>query len=296
MKNFTLSIAMLLITAVAIAQTPICPTSFRRNNGNGGNCTAKLTFTYSACPPAPGFIIDSIRINGVKANVTVGAGTCSNGKVEYCVTSGNLPTANSLEVFFSTPGVTGSNFGCFVSEGGTLPVLISSFFAKRTGNAVTINWASSTEINAKEYIVERNTGNGFMPVGTVAATNNGSGSTYSYVDNNNSKTITQYRLKIVDIDASFKLSETRAVKGTASVSDFSVYPNPSVGFAKITIADLAEATNVEVMDNAGRLVKSIELKTTNTVEINNLQSGIYLVRITNKVTGDATTKRLTVTN
>ncbi len=292
MKNFTLSIAMLLLSVMAFAQ--VCPTSFKRNNGNGGGCSAKITFTFATCPPA-GIVIDYIKENGVILNVTFnGAGICTNGKVEFCVIGGNLGTANTLQVFFSGPGVT--QFGCFVPDGGTLPVNISSFFAKRNGTGVTLNWASSSEINAKQYIVERNSGNGFMPVGTVAATNNGGGSSYSYVDNNNSKTITQYRLKIVDLDASFKVSETRAVKGTAAVSDFSVYPNPSVGFAKITIADLAEATNVEVLDNAGRLVKSIELKTTNTVEINNLQSGIYLIRITNKATGEAITKKLTVTN
>lgn len=293
MKNFTLSLAMLLFSVMTFAQ--ICPTSFKRNNGNGGGCQAKLTFTFAVCPP-PGIVIDYMKENGVPITVTfAGPGTCSSGgKVEFCVTSGNLGTANTLEVYFSGPGI--SQFGCFVPDGGTLPVQISSFFAKRNGTGVTLNWASSTEINAKEFIVERNTGNGFVAVGTVAAKNSGSGSSYSFVDNNNSKSVTQYRLKMVDMDASFKLSEIKPVKGTSAVSDFSVFPNPSVGFAKVSIADLSEATNVEVIDNAGRVVRSIELKNTSSVEINNLQSGIYLVRITNKVTGDAITKKLTVSN
>lgn len=293
MKKFTLSIAMLSFTIMAFAQVPVCPTSFKRNNGNGPCPAGKITFTYAICPN-PALIIDSILVGGVKSNVTVAPGTCSNGKVEYCFTGGNLATANVLQVYFSGPGQ--GTFGCFVPTGGTLPIIISSFYTKRNGNNVTLSWKSESEINAKEFIIERSTGNGFVAAGTVAALNNGGGAAYSFVDNNNSKTISQYRLKLVDLDASFKLSETRSVKGTAAVSDFSVYPNPSVGFAKITIADLAEATHVEVLDNAGRIVKSIELKTTNTVEINNLQSGIYLIRITNKATGEALTKKLTVTN
>ena len=42
--------------------------------------------------------------------------------------------------------------------------------------------------------------------------------------------------------------------------DFNVFPNPSIGNAKVSITDIAEATTVELIDNAGRVVKSIELK------------------------------------
>ena len=296
MKNFTLSIAMLLLSAMAIAQTQVCPTDFKRNNGNGACPAGKIIFTYSVCP-SPGYIIDSIRANGVIANVTVSTGTCNNGKVEYCFTGGNLPTANILQVYFSIPNVPNSGFGCFVPSGGPLPVLISSFFAKRNGNAVVLNWTSESEINAKEFVIERNSGSGFVAIGTVAAQNRETGSSYTYTDNNNSsKTVSQYRLKMVDKDASYKLSEIRPVKGTAAVSDFTVFPNPSLGNAKINITDISAATTVEVIDNAGRILKTIELKGNNAVNVDNLQKGIYLIRITNKETGDAVTKKLTVSN
>ena len=103
-------------------------------------------------------------------------------------------------------------------------------------------------------------------------------------------------MKLVDKNGEFKLSEIKAVKGTAAVSDFTVFPNPSVGSAKISITDIAEATTVEVIDNAGRTVKSIELQNKNFVDLNNLQNGIYLVRIINKATGDIVTKKLSVVN
>ena len=296
MKNFTLSIAMLLLSAMAIAQTQVCPTDFKRNNGNGACAAGKIIFTYSVCP-SPVYIIDSIRANGVIANVTVSTGTCNNGKVEYCFTGGNLPTANTLQVYFSIPGSSNSGFGCFVPSGGPLPVLISSFYAKRNGNAVVLNWTSESEINAKEFVIERNSGSGFVAIGTVAAQNRETGSSYTYTDNNNSsKTVSQYRLKMVDKDASYKLSEIRPVKGTAAVSDFTVFPNPSLGNAKINITDISAATTVEVIDNAGRILKTIELKGNNAVNVDNLQKGIYLIRITNKETGDVLTKKLTVSN
>ena len=293
MKNFTLSIAMLLFSVMTFAQAPVCPTSFKRNNGNGGGCgSGKITFNYSVCPN-PALVIDSILVAGVKSTVTVGPGTCSNGSVSYCFTGGNLATASVLDVYFSGPGI--SSYSCTV-QGGPLPIKISSFYTKRNVNNVTLTWKSESEINAKEFIIERNTGNGFVTVGTVAALNNEAGASYSFVDNNNSKKVSEYRLKLVDLDATFKLSETRAVKGTAAVSDFTVFPNPSNGYAKISIADVTEATTVEVIDNAGRVIKTIALKNSNTVEVNGLQNGIYLVRITNKNTGDAVTKKLSVSN
>ncbi|MEO6252958.1 MAG: T9SS type A sorting domain-containing protein [Ferruginibacter sp.] len=300
MKNFTLSIAMLLLSAAAFAQTTVpCPTSFKRSNGAGGGCpVAKLTLNYSSCPTIA-LAIDSIYQSGVKINSTYGAGVinCNGPKpsITYCVTNTNIGPAGTLTIYFHD-SVTYSGGICLVPGSGPVPIIISSFFAKRTGNAVSLNWSTETEINAKEFIIERNTGNGFVAVGTVAAKNNGGGASYSFSDNNNAKAISQYRLKLVDLDASFKLSETKAVKGIAAVSDFTVFPNPSIGYAKISITDIAEATNVEVIDNSGRVVRSIELKSTSTVEINNLQSGIYLVRITNKATGDALTKKLTVSN
>ena len=294
MKKFTLSIVMLLLSAMAIAQTPVCPSNFRRNNGNGGCPDGKIIFTYAVCPN-PTFIIDSIKANGVNTNVTVSTGTCASGKAEYCITGGNLPTASTLQVYFST-GQPNSGFACFVPGGGPLPIKIISFNAKRNGNAVTLNWTSESEINAKEYVIERNSGNGFVAIGTVAALNRETGSSYAFTDNNNSKTVSQYRLKLVDKDANFKLSDIKAVKGTAAVSDFTVFPNPSMGNAKVSITDIAEATTVDVIDNAGRVLKTIELQNKNTVEVNNLQKGIYLIRITNKVTGDAVTKKLTVSN
>jgi hypothetical protein len=216
----------------------------------------------------------------------------------------NYPSGATVMTYVITR-YTASNGNCqggtcgitVTSTGGPLPIKISAFYAKRNGNAVVLNWTSESEINAKEFVIERNSGSGFVAIGTVAALNRETGSSYTYTDNNNSsKTVSQYRLKLVDKDASYKLSEIRPVKGTAAVSDFIVFPNPSMGNAKVSITDIAEATTVDVIDNAGRVLKTIELQNKNTVDINNLQKGIYLIRITNKVTGDVLTKKLTVSN
>ena len=313
MKNFTLSIAMLLLSAMAFSQTNPCPNIVQYNYGaittNGTNCTSTIKV-----------IANGIGVNaqkGMRVDVYAGPVSPANLLISNCfaVPGSSVNTLYETSSFTASCLVpityvitrtTASNGTCnggtcdgstiITVEGSPLPIKISSFYTMRNANNVTLTWKSESEINAKEFIIERNTGNGFVTVGTVAALNNAGGASYSFVDNNNSKKVSEYRLKLVDLDATYKLSETRAVKGTAAVSDFTVFPNPSNGYSKISIADVTEATTVEVIDNAGRVIKTIALKNSNTVEVNGLQNGIYLVRITNKATGDAVTKKLSVSN
>ena len=306
MKNFTLSIAMLLLSTMAFSQNCIRAlgtSAFSNPSSDGINWI--LTLDWEA--DGQKYMLVTVKVNGVAvASInndcfSINAGGGATGVKTYTgiVAPGGIPTLSAT--FERWTGNCGGGTNCGVTQvippgGGTLPIKISAFFAKRNGNGVTLNWTSETEINAKEYIVERNSGSGFVAVGTLVARNIGGGSSYSYFDNNNSKKVSEYRLKLVDFDATYKLSETRAVKGTEAVSDFTVFPNPSNGYTKISIADVTEATTVEVIDNAGRVIKTIALKNSNTVEVNGLQNGIYLVRITNKATGDAVTKKLSVSN
>lgn len=182
------------------------------------------------------------------------------------------------------------------AECSVAPILLSNFYAQRKGGNALLTWKTSTEIDAKGFDIERNTANGFVKVGYVNATNNPSGDDYSFQETNTNKGISLYRLKLIDKNGSYKLSENRSIKGTAAVSDFTIFPNPSSSYTKINIADITEATTVEVIDIAGRIVKTIELKNSNSVNIENLKMGIYMVRITNKTTGDVLTKKLTVSN
>jgi hypothetical protein len=302
MKIFTLSIAMLLLSVMAYSQNCIKAISALFTNPSNDGITWVLTVNWEA--DGQKHMDVSVKVGIIEVLntcFTVQSGGHSAGTQVYPNIIAPLGIPSLSASFSRYTGNCGGGSSCGTTQiippgGGTLPIQLSSFYAKRNGNSVTLTWTSEAESNAKEYVIERNSGSGFVAIGTVAATNNSGGSSYSYVDNNSSKAVSQYRLMLVDKDASFKLSEIKAVKGTAAVSDFTVYPNPSVGYAKISITDITEATNVEVIDNAGRVVRSIELKTSSSVEVNNLQSGIYLVRIINKASGDAVTKKLTVSN
>ncbi|MBP6430779.1 MAG: T9SS type A sorting domain-containing protein [Ferruginibacter sp.] len=178
---------------------------------------------------------------------------------------------------------------------GLAPITLSDFYAQRKNSSlVQLSWKTSTEINAKGFDIERKTDNGFVKVGFVAATNIASGASYSYQDNNTYKAVSQYRIKMVDKDNTYKLSETRSIKGNTTVNDFTVFPNPSSGSTKISISDLSEPTDVQLIDNSGKIIKTLVMTTTNSIELTNLQKGLYLIRLRNRVTGDIATKKLSV--
>jgi hypothetical protein len=175
-------------------------------------------------------------------------------------------------------------------------VVLSGFVAKRSKNNVQLIWKTQTEINSKEYIVERKIANDWVEVGTVTSNNSATGGSYSFVDNNPTKGTSQYRLKMVDYDAAFSNSEIRPVKGNGVAADFTIFPNPSAGNTKVAITDVSEPTEVQLIDNSGRVLKNVTLTNTSTVELNNLQKGMYMIRITNKTSGESLTKKLTVAN
>lgn len=294
MKKITLFISLLAFSAAAFSQNcPIGTSGFFTNNG----ATWSVTFNYTASGNK------NFRIK-VFCGSTVLIDTCQNvhgnGTIVYTglTCSGGI---NSLSATFE--GKQGScsanpcnNFQLLPPGGGPLPFKLSSFFAKRNNNSVLVSWKTEIEINTKEFVLERKTGNNFVAVTTIEASNKDNGSSYSYTDNNLNKGVTLYRLKMVDIDGVISYSNISAVKGTGGVSDFTIFPNPSSGNAKITISDISESTDVQLVDISGRVIKNISMTNSNTVEFNSLQKGIYMVRISNKISGESVTKKLTVVN
>ena len=295
MKIFTITISLLLISIVNFAQSPLCPSFFRRNNGNGACQDGQLKLYFSTCPAiAP--IIDSVYVEGAKTNVTFASpdiSKCSNlGYIGYCITGGNMPPATLWQIYFHTTGSTNA-FGCLVSQGSILPIGIKTFSAKRNGSSVALNWQTSYESNAQAFEIQRKTSNSFITIAKVLPTNIATGNSYSYTDNNITKSVSEYRLRLLSKDAEAVYSDVKNVKGVG-VIDFTVFPNPAARNAKIFITDISEPTDVQVIDNMGRVVKTHTIKTSNTIELNNLQIGNYRIRLLNKRMGESVTKALIV--
>ena len=308
MKIFTFLSALCLLFFTANAQTNPCPVVGSNGfvvNGAAPNCTGKVIATVSSNIPSD---------KSFSISVYVGDDVTGRLIITSCFTiAGNSPSTAYETPTFSYPcdsaitfvirRFTASNGTCSGGEcgpairgrgpsGGVLPVKLTNFFAQRKANNVIISWRSESEINAKEYQLERNTGAGFVNINNTSARN--TAASYTYNDNSNQKNVSQYRLKLVDNDGSFKYSNIVAVKGSSSVSDFLVFPNPTAnGSARVTIADVNEATTLQLIDFSGRLVKNIPTNIS-TIDLAGLKNGTYLIRITNTETGGVNTQKLIV--
>lgn len=177
-----------------------------------------------------------------------------------------------------------------------VPIKLGSFTAARQDNEVLLTWESYTEVNAEKYIIERKTNGDYAIVAEITAANDVAGKRYTYSDLNTHNGVSQYRLKMVDIDGTYKYSEIRAVGANTGLGEITIFPNPTKGSGKVTLTDVNPAHEVQIFDHSGRMVKRVNMSHANTIDVSSLQNGMYMLRIIDKETGKATTKKLSVIN
>ncbi|NOZ61717.1 MAG: hypothetical protein GXO74_08540 [Calditrichaeota bacterium] len=102
--------------------------------------------------------------------------------------------------------------------------VIVEFHGAPGNSKVTLHWATISEVNCKTFEIERSLNNtDFKKIGSVRAIGNStSRQEYSFEDKNVFKTSTisrtfYYRLKIIDIDGSFRL-HSEVISVTPSIS------------------------------------------------------------------------------
>ena len=221
---------------------------------------------------------------------------------------GGLPPIKTAtgDYAFSTEFDISSNSCNNVSGGGSistfsvLPVKLTYFNAARNGQNVNLTWQTSIEDNNKGFYVERMLSNGGWEQVTFVASkapNGNSNSPLSYVltDFNNSKGISQYRLRQADIDGKQVYSMIRSVRGEGQKSNTIIYPNPSGdGKVNIVFEGANSIRDVSLMDVSGKTLKQWKGVTNNNIHIDNLNAGFYTVRIVNTETGEQVVEKFIV--
>ncbi len=119
----------------------------------------------------------------------------------------------------------------------TLPVELLSFTAdKANDHDVSINWATAAERNSDYFILEKQKGQGeFQEIARVdAAGFSDEFRAYSHLDQTGMANVVRYRLRQVDIDGTFSLSNTVELTFDFFDNDkFVLYPNPAKSFSMI---------------------------------------------------------------
>jgi len=187
-------------------------------------------------------------------------------------------TSSSTATSFTYTGYTGT-FSPFAlgDDIQALPVTLLYFNCHANENKGNLlRWATVTELNSKQFEVERSTdGKTYHNIGTVPAAGNSlTTKTYEFIDKSILGNMAAYRVKMMDEDGSFKYSEPCVVLNHETGAETLIYPNPSQG--NFTI-ETAEPGNFKIIDAIGRVVLlgDISKKTT----INGLLPGVYFITI-----------------
>ena len=162
-----------------------------------------------------------------------------------------------------------------------------------------MKWTTGSEQNNKGFEIERLLSNGdWSTVGFVAShAPNGNSSTdlaYTFADPNNYKGLSQYRLKQIDLDAKYKFSEIRSVRGLDQKGKTIIYPIPSNGIVNIVFEDENVIRDISLSDMSGRIVNQWKGISGNNFQINSLLSGMYSLRIIIRETGVQSVEKIIV--
>jgi len=177
-----------------------------------------------------------------------------------------------------------------------LPVEFISFTGKAMKNkTVSLNWATATESNNKEFEVEYSTdGKAFKMVDKVK----GAGSTftrqdYAFEHRAAAAGINYYRLKQVDYDGAFEYSDVISVELSAKLGSYRVFPNPVKGASfSITSGDEEQPTKVQFYNLMGQEIR-LPVSLSGVYQLPaSLQKGTYIVRM--EVGGETYLERLVV--
>lgn len=274
----------------------ITPTAVTVNwtNGNG----AKRILAIRADEAINSFPLDGTDYTA-NASFTAAPVLGSDVKIVYNGT-GNSVNVTGLEtgknyyfrvIEYNNSAATGNNSLYLLGENpvamrvaGTLPVKLVSFNGKYFNNEVNLDWTTSQEINASQYIIQRsNDGIKFEDIGNVSAKGNSTlPSSYYYTDplNNNNQSRLFYRLKMTDKDGNFEYSSVINVSIKTNRM-FSISPNPAKDILHIKGNHIAA---VEVVDIAGRPLMKKTFSDNNDIILNisHLATGGYLIKITDK--------------
>jgi len=176
-----------------------------------------------------------------------------------------------------------------------VPVELVSFNAMVSGDKVNLSWITATETNNKGFEIEKsqklkvNSQNMWMKMGYVE----GNGTTtrkhsYSFIDENVSRGIYQYRLKQIDFNGSFEYSKTVKIE-ISLPGEYALSQNCPNPFNPATTINYSipekSLVKIKVYDILGKeittLVNEVKQPGNYTADFNaaDLSSGVYIYKL-----------------
>lgn len=274
----------------------------------GGQLTFRVWATKTGPnPEAPCFALElkgtnasnvTTVLNTVPVTMTTTAGQpgyAAGDWVQYSL-SYFVPLGiyTKLEVSVRGNCTTATNFAlddiCLVvPSAAVLPVTLSSFTGAYMDGVSNLLWTTESESNSDYFeVLYSNDGVNYASAGKVnAAGNSFRQQQYKFEDNKAIAGANYYRLKMVDKDGRYVLSNILVLKGAGKgLLVTRVFPTPFTDNVNLSIASKVKAqATIRIMDNAGRVLvnqantvnKGVTLISVNS--LGKLSSGIYILEV-----------------
>lgn len=165
----------------------------------------------------------------------------------------------------------------------TLPIELVSFdVIKKDHNNVLVTWKTASENNCKNFSILKSSNNTitFLPLNTVSCSNNNYGSEYSIIDDKVDLGI--YYYKLIE-----ETTDNRKIDyGIKSIELFSNHYSPTIYVDHDNnsciisgLNNINQNTKVSVYDIIGKKIEPHIIKNLNTIQIENLPNGVFLIQI-----------------
>lgn len=169
-----------------------------------------------------------------------------------------------------------------------LPSKLINFGLKRNiDNQISLQWATSSEINLSHFQLERSiNGLTFSPIASLNGNNSINGNTYSYTDKNQLNKITYYRLKIIDNDGKYVYSNVLTDVNIHSTSN--LFVNPTLcknGTIFANFKKIDKQSELLIVDTRGSVLLKINVEkgvNQQKIDVMHLQNGTYFLVLKNR--------------
>ena len=246
---------------------------------------------------------DNVMVYSASYATTIAGGVNSfvATNIGYIPYSLNKPDADrNLWVVVNTNGYSNKAINLLVNACSPLDLKLVSFDVHRSNGSAVLQWKTEAENGMSGFYIERKTGNGvFESIAFVQAKSEGSdamlGFTYSYNDGSLAAgTVGFYRLKMIEMDGKYSYSDIKAVRTEGGKMYVTIHPNPSNGTFKIALPSNAGSYDMMLTDYCGKMLKQMSGLRNQTLQMNNLQPGVYVLKILFRETGETLTERVVV--
>lgn len=176
-----------------------------------------------------------------------------------------------------------------ITQGSTvlLPALWKDFNVNLQNTAAVLTWTTSDEADVDYYTVEYSTnGTSYTSLGNIPAKNNGGINTYTFAQENLPAGARYYRIRRVDKNRNYALSQTLKVQVGGTLSKLSLNTNPITRERVEFYVNATQNDNIiiRIIDASGRILvqqnKGVRIGT-NAISTNlpNILPGMYFLQV-----------------